>query len=780
MQSWQPDESLANQLAQQLLLLVTDVQDKERQKIHMQNITNFNNHPDASNYYAYILACLESNDANLTYIREIAGTQLRNLIKRHFAKSEFHMSAEHLQYAKLCGFHALRDSNKKIRESAGNVLAAFAASQDADRQVLQKILELSNSPATDIAESAMKSLYEFCDEGHVNLCNQSNFPVLDVLLVELFLRIDHSSSKVRMYAIRSINPFIFNQPEPLMDRLDLFIEKLSQFSQDSDSNVRKVICEALVLVLDTGAQRMAPQLNPIVEYILKAMNDEDEDVALEACEFWSVFADREENATLLRPYLKFVVPILLEKMIYSEEEISILDGEDEDVNKPDADKDVLVKGYRSRNISHQSSVDPNQDGANPEEEKLDDYDDDDDDDDDDEEDYSEQMWTIRKCAAGALDAFSTLYKDELLADQLVFLAPLSRLLANNSDWKHQECGILALGAVAEGCRLSMSMHLGSLIPFLVQNLNENSKRLVKIITCWTLGRYSWWLSRPIASKTDPAYSSIREKHHIDFLHPVVSGLLNTMLNSSKHVQKAGCSALASLETEATTELVPYLTPILQTIGRAFEKYQRKNTLLLFDTVETLADGVKQQLGNPEHMELLMIPLIRKWQMTKDNDLDICISAVSHAIGTPFGPYLPPIWQRCLNIIEKTIMQFESDPSLPPESDEKDPMIVALDLLCSVSQDLPEFVNLLLNENPNQLFQLLFRSMQDKKLEVRQSAFALLGDLASSMFDHLKPHIGTLLPYAIVELEAIHISNNQQQFSVTNNAAWAVGEISLKA
>ncbi|KAJ1533075.1 hypothetical protein HK096_005721 [Nowakowskiella sp. JEL0078] len=185
------------------------------------------------------------------------------------------------------------------------------------------------------------------------------------------------------------------------------------------------------------------------------------------------------------------------------------------------------------------------------------------------------------------------------------------------------------------------------------------------------------------------------------------------------------------------------------------------------------------------MELLMVPLTKKWQITKDNDLDIvfiieCISAVSHAIGTPFGPYLPPIWHRCLNIVEKTIMQFEADPSLSSDSDEKDPMIVALDLLCSVTQDLPDFVNYLLNENSDRFFQLLFRSMQDEKLEVKQSAFALLGDLASSLFDHLKPHINTLLPYAIVELEAVHISNNQQQISVTNNAAWAVGEISLKA
>ncbi|KAJ3125313.1 hypothetical protein HK098_000377 [Nowakowskiella sp. JEL0407] len=747
----------------------------------IQNIEQFNTLPDANNYYAYILACLDSGDQNLFYVREIAGTQLRNMVKK-FVQTADHTKnpAEFFSYARLCSFHALRDSNRRIRESAGSVLAAFAASNSVDAQILQKLLETANDQNMEIAESAMRSIYEFCEEGQIPLTDASNSHILQVLINELFRQMENpSSSMIRMNAIRSINPFILNQPPALTSQIDVLIDKLGRFLNDPDPFVRKAICEALVMILDVSAVKMVPKMDFIVDYILKSMNDEDEDVALEATEFWTVFADREENAPILRPYLKHVVPVLLNKMVFSEDEIAILESEEESANKPDEDKDILFRGHKARNITHQNSVDPSQEGANhPDEDDEEDYDDD-----DGEEDFAEQMWTIRKCAAAALDSFASLFKDELMSDQMIFLAPLSAKLGS-SDWKERECGILALGAVADGCKISMAMHLSNLVPFLVQSLGEQNERLVKIITCWTLGRYSWWLSRPAIPRTDPTYQVMREKHHLEYLQPVLTGFLKLMLDNSKSIQKAGCSAFATLEAEAKTELVPYLPIIIQTIVMAFEKYQRKNTLLLYDVVGTLAEVVKGHLATPECLEALMAALRRKWETTKDVDLDIvylieCSATVSHSVGNAFAPYLPAIWGRCLKIIERTIVQFDADPSLSSETEEKDPMIVALDFLSGVVQDLPQVSAHLLKENTEVFFQLLFRSMKDEKLEVRQSAFALLGDLASQLFDQLRPHLQVLFPIAIGELDYYDENASFQMKSVINNAAWAIGEVAIK-
>lgn len=58
------------------------------------------------------------------------------------------------------------------------------------------------------------------------------------------------------------------------------------------------------------------------------------------------------------------------------------------------------------------------------------------------------------------------------------------------------------------------------------------------------------------------------------------------------------SAFATLEEEACTELVPYLSYILDTLVFAFGKYQHKNLLILYDAIGTLADSVGHHLNQP--------------------------------------------------------------------------------------------------------------------------------------------------------------------------------------
>lgn len=63
------------------------------------------------------------------------------------------------------------------------------------------------------------------------------------------------------------------------------------------------------------------------------------------------------------------------------------------------------------------------------------------------------------------------------------------------------------------------------------------------------------------------------------------------------------SAFATLEEEACTELVPYLSFILDTLVFAFGKYQHKNLLILYDAIGTLADSVGHHLNQPVSVTL---------------------------------------------------------------------------------------------------------------------------------------------------------------------------------
>lgn len=107
------------------------------------------------------------------------------------------------------------------------------------------------------------------------------------------------------------------------------------------------------------------------------------------------------------------------------------------------------------------------------------------------------------------------------------------------------------------------------------------------------------------------------KYKINFLQ-----LLKRVLDNNKRVQEAACSAFATLEEEACTELVPYLGHILQTLVYAFSRYQHKNLLILYDAIGTLADSVGHHLNKQEYIDLLMPPLITKWNVLKDEDKDL--------------------------------------------------------------------------------------------------------------------------------------------------------------
>lgn len=190
-----------------------------------------------------------------------------------------------------------------------------------------------------------------------------------------------------------------------------------------------------------------------------------------------------------------------------------------------------------------------------------------------------------------------------------------------------------------GCIDDMTPHLPDLVTWLNQTLKHNKvgpllkrwkfyehslntvKALVRSITCWTLGRYSSWIISPAADK---------QQHFIPTMEgvsPVVEKLadpqlLQTVLDSNKRVQEAGCSAFATLEEEAGAELVPYLEPILRNLTHAFTKYQQKNLLILYDAIGTLADAVGSALGQPLYLQILMPPLIERWMKLGDQDQDL--------------------------------------------------------------------------------------------------------------------------------------------------------------
>ncbi|OXB72681.1 UNVERIFIED_CONTAM: hypothetical protein H355_012375, partial [Colinus virginianus] len=636
--------------------------------------------------------------------RSLSGLILKNNVKAHF----HNFPNEVTDFIKSECLNNIGDSSPLIRATVGILITTIASKGELQNwpELLPKLCSLLDSEDYNTCEGAFGALQKICEDSAEILDSDVLDRPLNIMIPKFLQFFKHSSPKIRSHAVACVNQFIISRTQALMMHIDAFIENLFALATDEEPEVRKNVCRALVMLLEVRMDRLLPHMISIVEYMLLRTQDQDENVALEACEFWLTLAEQPICKDVLCRHLTKLIPVLVNGMKYSEIDIILLKGDvEEDEAIPDSEQDIRPRFHRSRTVAQKH-----------EEDGIEDRDDDDDEIDDDD---AISDWNLRKCSAAALDVLANVFRDELLPHIL----PLLKELLFHPEWVVKESGILVLGAIAEGCMQGMIPYLPELIPHLIQCLSDK-KALVRSITCWTLSRYAHW----VVSQPPDTY-----------LKPLMTELLQRILDSNKRVQEAACSAFATLEEEACTELVPYLAYILDTLVFAFSKYQHKNLLILYDAIGTLADSVGHHLNKPEYIQMLMPPLIHKWNMLKDEDKDLF-----------------PLLEMCIRD------RYEAP--------DKDFMIVALDLLSGLAEGLGGNIEQLVARS--NILTLMYQCMQDKMPEVRQSSFALLGDLTKACFQHVKPCIADFMPILGTNL-------NPEFISVCNNATWAIGEISIQ-
>ncbi|KAG9221291.1 hypothetical protein CCMSSC00406_0010389 [Pleurotus cornucopiae] len=735
-----------------------------------QKLNNFTRVPDYIAYLAHILTTTQEE----ARIRTIAGYLLKNN-----SRLILNATPEVVAYVKVAVLQAFTDSTVMIRNAAGQDIVAFLGVLEPRNwpECLQQLVNSLDSEDVEHQEAAFNVLEKACEDYPRKLDVEiGGMRPLDFMIPKFLALTEHPSAKMRAHAVACLSYFVPVNCQSLFVHIDAFIVALFKRASDEDPQVRRHVCQALVLLLAARPEKLMPEMTNVAEYMLYSTKDKNENVALEACEFWLTFAEDADLAVYLHPLLGRVAPVLLDCMVYGDDDLLWLEGDAEDAAVPDKDTDIKPRHYggKSHGLEREGNGAPAGEeaqagakarvGAYGEET----YDSDEEEDYDlDDDDFAEEMsteWNLRKCAAAALDVLAVRFGADLLN---VLLGPLKEKLWSN-DWLQRESGILALGAMAEGCIEAIEAHLSTLVPYLINTLND-PKPLVRSITCWTLGRYASWTCQPFS-----------EEHKTRYFVPTMEGLLRMVLDNNKRVQEAGCSAFATLEEDAGMELVPYLEPVLRNLVFAFEKYQHKNMLILYDAVGTLADAVGRALSNPTYVEILMPPLTTRWSKLKDDDEDLiplleCLASVTIAMGPSFVPYAGPIFERCCNIIHTSLLQYQTYQQNPElEEPDKSFLVVALDLLSGLTQGLGMALEPFISQS--QLMQLVTFCLKHPQAPVRQSAYALVGDLAMNCFAFLRPHMPAIMAELTLQLDP---EPKFEFVSASNNAAWSVGEVALR-
>ena len=749
--------------------------------------------PDINNYLTYLFSSsqvpqgLSYSPEEYHAVRAAAALMLKNNIRTSYKS----IPPESIALVRSSIPLALQDKNQSIRSYAGNVITEIVTRGGilGWPELLPELLALIGNETGNVTpeaqEGAMAALAKVCEDNKKMLDKdyQGERP-LTFIIPKLIQFTVNEKPKIRSLALGSINVFIPQKPQALLVNLDDLLNRLFSLASDPSVDVRRQVCRAFVQIVEIRPDKILPHIGGLVDYMIAQQRNvkEDEDLACDAAEFWLTVGEHHELWKSLGPYLNKIIPVLLESMVYSEDDMLMLQGGGNDADEEDRAEDIKPKFAKNKSVRTLANGEEVEEGGpnGASYEKLSGMDDDDLDEgevdeseDDDDDGNPEDRWNLRKCSAAALDVFATDFRGP------VFETILPYLMTNlkHEEWQFREAAVLALGAVAEGCMDEVTPHLPELVPYL-NSLLKDQEALVRQITCWTLGRYSAW-------GAGLATTDLRTK----YFEPMMEGILLTMLDRNKRVQEAAASAFAHLEEKAGAGLTLYCEPIIRQFVQCFERYKDRNMFILYDCVQTLAEHVGHGLAQPQLIDLLMPALIHRWNKVSDQSRELfplleCLSYVATALAETFAPFAAPVFARCIKIIHQNLEEYVAAVNNPIlDTPDKDFLVTSLDLLSAIVQAVDEKQSaVLVSGSQPRLFDLLQFCMEDPENDVRQSSYALLGDCAKYVFPQLQPFLPTLLPILIKQLDLATILDEQIEtgFSVVNNACWSCGEIAIQS
>ncbi|KAL7237320.1 hypothetical protein ACSBR2_003583 [Camellia fascicularis] len=731
--SWQPQEEGFKEICGLLEQQMSPTSDKSQ---ILQQLHHYSQLPDFNNYLAFILARAEGKPME---VRQAAGLLLKNNLRAAFKS----MASPYQQYIKSELLPCLGAADRHIRSTAGTVISELVQVGGVFGwpELLHTLVQCLDSNDLNHMEGAMDALSKICED--IPQVLDSEMPGLterpiNVFLPRLLQSFQSSHASLRKLSLGSVNQFIMLMPQVLYLSMDKYLQGLFILANDPAADVRKLVCAAFVQLIEVRPAFLEPHLRNVIEYMLQVNKDPDDEVSLEACEFWSAYCEAELPPENLREFLPHLIPILLSNMVYADDDESLVVSE-EDGSLPDRDQDLRPRFHSSRFHGSENAEDEDDDVVN--------------------------IWNLRKCSAAALDILSNMFGDEILPT----LMPIVQSQLSTTDdvaWKEREAAVLALGAIAEGCINGLYPHLLEIVAFLTPRLDDKFP-LIRSISCWTVSRFSKFIIQIINHQEG------REQ-----FDKVLMGILRRILDDNKRVQEAACSAFATLEEEAAEELAPRLEIILQHLMCAFGKYQRRNLRIVYDAIGTLADAVGGELNQPKYLDVMMPPLIAKWQQLSNSDKDLfplleCFTSIAQALGTGFSQFAQPVFQRCIDIIHSQYLAKINPVSSGVQYD-REFIVCSLDLLSGLTEGLGSGIESLVTQSS--LRDLLLQCCIDDAPDVRQSAFALLGDLARVCPIYLQPRLSEFLDVATKQLNTPKL---KETIAVANNACWAIGELAVK-
>ncbi|XP_074291729.1 importin subunit beta-1-like [Silene latifolia] len=615
------------------------------------------------------------------------------------------------------------------RSTASQVIAKVAGIELPEKQWPELIASLlANIPQLPphAKQATLETLGYLCEEVSPDAVEQDQVNKILTAVVQ-GMNASEASSEVRLAATHALyNALSFAQANFNNDmERDYIMRVVCEATLSSDVKIRQAAFECLVAISSTYYEKLAPYIQDIFNITAKAVREDEEQVALQAVEFWSSICDEEIDIldeyrgdfsgdsdipcfNFIKQALPALVPMLLETLLKQEED----------------------------------------------------------------QDQDEGAWNIAMAGGTCLGLVARTVADDIVP----LVMPFIEENITKPDWRQREAATYAFGSILEGpAPDKLTPIVNVALNFMLTALTKDPNSHVKDTTAWTLGRIFEFLH--VATVDTPIITPAN-------CQQIVTVLLQAM-NDTPNVAEKACGALYFLaqgfeDVGPSSPLTPYFQEIVQSLLTVSHREDAGESRLRTAAYETLNEVVRCSTDETAALVVQLVPLImmelhktlESQNISADGKLGElqgllcgCLQVIIQKLGSS-EPTRVVLLQYADQIMQLFLGVFACRSATVHEE-----AMLGIGALAYATG--PEFLKYM-----NEFYKYLEMGLQNfEEYQVCAITVGVVGDLCRALEDKILPYCDGIMTQLLKDLSSnqLHRSVKPPIFSCFGDIALAIGE-----
>ncbi|CAI9298692.1 unnamed protein product [Lactuca saligna] len=679
-----------------------------------------------------------SNDNKPLESRRLAGIVLKNSLDAKDATTKEHLLQRWVSndisfrsQIKRLLLNTLASSVSEAGHTAAQVIAKIASIEIPRKEWPELISSLlgnmtQQDKPSSLKQATLESLGYVCEEiSHNDLVQDEVNSVLTAVVQGMNVT---EQSSVRLAAATALyNALDFAQTnfENEMER-NYIMKVVCETAMAKEPDVRKAAFECLVSIASTYYEVLEPYMQTLFELTANAVKGDEEDVALQAIEFWSSICDEEielqdfetnetgdsyPHSRFIEKALSLLVPMLLETLLKQDED----------------------------------------------------------------QDQEDGIWNLSMAGGTCLGLVARTVGDSIVP----LVMPFVQDNISKPDWRAREAATYAFGSILEGpSGEKLSPMVLSALDFLLNAMGDQNSH-VKDTTAWTLSRIFELLHCPATG------SSVITPVNLE---RIIRVLLES-IKDSPHVAEKVCGAIYYLSQgyegfeSGSSVLTPYLADIITSLIATAERTDANDSKLRSAAYETLNEVVRcSNLKETSQIITQLLPVVMS-KLGQTIDLQILSSDDREKQGdlqALLCGVLQVIIQKLSSIDETKQIIFQAADQI---------MVLFLKVFACRSSTVHEEAMLAIGalayatgENfikyMPEFYKYLEMGLQNfEEYQVCTISVGVVGDICRALDDKMLPFCDNIMSLLLKDLSSgdLHRSVKPPIFSCFGDVALAIGE-----